>query len=559
MDQGLICLLTLKSINHIVIERACRPTLSQPDLALNLEICDLINEKQGALPRHAAVVCVKLVNSKDPQVSELAIQLLDILVKNCGYPFHLQISRKEFLNELVKRFPERPPPRYSRSQRLILGLIEEWTQTLCKTSRYKLDLGFIRDMRRLLDHKGYIFPELKKEDAAVLNPSDNLKSIEEIQKEEKIAQSAKLQELIRRGRPQDLKEANKLMKIMSGFKDEEQLEQTKLKVAEDINKLKRKVEIFTDMIGNASNTGQIDANDSTINDLYYALKVAQPKIQKIIEEESDDADTVTDLLHLNDQINTLINQYIALKGGDPMASSTTTSALNLIDFGDDDDNESPAPSGPASSKPLSSGDDLVDLLGDLNFSSNGGSSQQPLFGLGGSIALESSPPPLTDSLLGSPTNTQFGGLINALPQPPLPQLPQLDPFQFDFNSMSSPPPQLQLTSSNNKILVNQSSHLRFEFEKISQNDSKIALKSLFSNLSTSPVTSLQIMLAVPKSWDLQLLPQSGNYIAPLTNDGVSQFINLTKRSESNKLPKIKWKIDFVINGANFEENGVVQI
>ena len=101
-----------------------------------------------------------------------AAQLLDICVKNCGYPFHLQISTKEFLNELVRRFPERPPVHSSRVQNKILELIEEWRQTICQTSRYKDDLGFIRDMHRLLSYKGYMFPEVRKEDAAVLNPSD---------------------------------------------------------------------------------------------------------------------------------------------------------------------------------------------------------------------------------------------------------------------------------------------------------------------------------------------------------------------------------------------------
>jgi ADP-ribosylation factor-binding protein GGA len=99
-------------------------------------------------------------------------KLLDICVKNCGYPFHLQISTKEFLNELVRRFPERPPIRPSRVQSRILESIEEWRQTICQTSRYKEDLGFIRDMHRLLLYKGYMFPEVRREDAAVLNPSD---------------------------------------------------------------------------------------------------------------------------------------------------------------------------------------------------------------------------------------------------------------------------------------------------------------------------------------------------------------------------------------------------
>jgi ADP-ribosylation factor-binding protein GGA len=38
-----------------------------------------------------------------------------------------------------------------------------------------------------------------------------------MEEEEKAAQSAKLQELIRRGGPEDLQEANRLMKIMAGY------------------------------------------------------------------------------------------------------------------------------------------------------------------------------------------------------------------------------------------------------------------------------------------------------------------------------------------------------
>ncbi len=57
-------------------------------------------------------------------------------------------------------------------QQRILELLEEWRQTICQTSRYKEDLGFIRDMHRLLSCKGYLFPEVRREDAAVLNPSD---------------------------------------------------------------------------------------------------------------------------------------------------------------------------------------------------------------------------------------------------------------------------------------------------------------------------------------------------------------------------------------------------
>ena len=154
------------------IQDACSPENYEPNLALNLEISDLVNLKKGSAPREAALAIVGYINHRNPNVALLALHLLDICVKNCGYPFHLQISTKEFLNELVRRFPERPPIRPSRVQAKILEALEEWRCTICETSRYKEDLGFIRDMHRLLSYKGYSFPEVRIEDVAVLNPSE---------------------------------------------------------------------------------------------------------------------------------------------------------------------------------------------------------------------------------------------------------------------------------------------------------------------------------------------------------------------------------------------------
>ncbi|KAG0352533.1 hypothetical protein BGZ54_002712, partial [Gamsiella multidivaricata] len=164
-----------KSVLETYIERACDPTRYEPDLALNLEICDVIKEKQKNTPREAAIYIVRLINHKNMHVGMLALTLLDNCVKNCGYPFHLQIATKEFLNGLVRKFPERPLTVPTPVQTRILELIQEWYTTLCKASRYKEDLVHIRDMHRLLAFKGYRFPQTKTTAAAaaaVLNTSD---------------------------------------------------------------------------------------------------------------------------------------------------------------------------------------------------------------------------------------------------------------------------------------------------------------------------------------------------------------------------------------------------
>ncbi|RAL09522.1 VHS domain protein [Aspergillus homomorphus CBS 101889] len=355
------------------IRNACDLSHYEPNLALNLEVADLINSKKGNAPREAAIEIVHLINSRNQNVALLALALLDICVKNCGYPFHLQISTKEFLNELVRRFPERPAIRPSRVQHRILESIEEWRQTICQTSRYKEDLGHIRDMHRLLLYKGYVFPEVRHEDAAVLNPSDNLRSAEEMEEEEREAQSAKLQELIRRGTPADLQEANRLMKVMAGF-DNRHKTDYRAKAAEEVAKVQQKAKILEEMLQSHQPGDQVAEGD-VFEELASALQSAHPKIQKMCEEESDDPEAVQKLLEINDSIHRTIERYKLVKKGDWQAASqipkgtlgTTTGVsknanneLSLIDF-----DPEPAPNANGNGVTASAGGSSLenDLLG----------------------------------------------------------------------------------------------------------------------------------------------------------------------------------------------------
>ncbi|KIV96839.1 hypothetical protein PV10_00656 [Exophiala mesophila] len=475
------------------IYNACDPMANlEPNLAINLEIVDLINSKKGNAPREAAVTIVQLINHRNPNVSLLALALLDICVKNCGYPFHLQISTKEFLNELVRRFPERPPIRPSRVQAKILEAIEEWRQTICQTSRYKEDLGFIRDMHRLLLYKGYMFPEVRREDAAVLNPSDNLQSAEEMEEEDRAAQSAKLQELIRRGRPQDLQEANRLMKVMAGY-DTRHKTDYRAKAAEEVAKVQQKAKILEEMLQNQRPGDKIEDGD-VFGELAAALSSAHPKIQKMCEEESDDAEAVNKLLEINDSIHRTIERYKLMKAGDVDGANriekgtlgtktgvgkNAANELSLIDF----DPEPPVAtsstsntnggslldstdSSTAAAKTTTVQDDLLGLsLDDTSSGPLGTISLGPSTGSGfaaGSIFAstpKAAPPPSYSPAPASqaspkPNYDAFASLTSALPSskpatpgpPPTTQPPQqrpatqshIDPFAALVSSSSRP-------------------------------------------------------------------------------------------------------------------------
>lgn len=221
----------------------------------------------------------------------------------------------------------------------------------------------------------------------------NLKSVEEMEAEEREAQSAKLQELIRRGTPEDLQEANRLMKVMAGYDTRSKVDY-RAKAAEDVGKIQQKARLLEERL-EAFKPGDKIVDGDVFSELAAALSSAQPKIQKMCEEESDDHEAVAKLLEINDSIHRTVERYRLLKRGDlegakalasgaPVTSTSNGSGsgksaaqeLSLIDF-DAEPSEGDSASQTASQGGNSLENDLLGL-------SLGGTSS---FGQGGGIAL----------------------------------------------------------------------------------------------------------------------------------------------------------------------------
>ncbi|KAI8799943.1 putative ADP-ribosylation factor-binding protein C25H2.16c, partial [Cladochytrium replicatum] len=302
------------SILRLRLDYACNPELVEANLSLNLEICDQINQKGKNSSREVAMAITRNMNKGNQRSAQHALTLLDVCVKNCGYPFHLIISSKEFLNELVKRFPERPTT-IGPIQYHILEMIQLWHSTLCVTSRHKDDFKNINDMYRLLQYKGYRFPKLNP-DASVMLSTEVLKTEEELEQEDKLAQGAKLQELLRIGTPAALDQANELMKVMAGY-DLEKRPDYKREVERELDRIEQKIFAFNDKL---SKTGERYSYDPALEDLFASAKSAQSRIQKMIEDvDENTTERIERLLELNDIINTVLENFSAFKSGNLMS------------------------------------------------------------------------------------------------------------------------------------------------------------------------------------------------------------------------------------------------
>ncbi|PPQ81820.1 hypothetical protein CVT25_013656 [Psilocybe cyanescens] len=434
---------------EVLITRACEPSLHEPNYALHLEVAEYINQKKANNPREAAMMLARLANHRNPHIAILALALLDTLVQSCGYPFHLQISTKEFLNELVRRFPERPPPFPGPVMSRILELINGWKEGICSESRWKEDLGNIRDMHRLLTFKGYRFRDAQRSSTAATNAAANLKTAEELEEEDRAAQSAKLQELIRRGTPRDLAAAQELMKSLAGANPDAKPDYRSQALTE-LNKLEQKVILLNEMLDNVdAERGERFATGDAYDQVSSILITARPKLQKWISDaETDDPESLDTFLQINDQINTVLSRYEAFKKGDYTFASnpipqelnnggtSSNAGLSLIDF---DDSASSTANEPASN-------DLSGLFSSPPIQPQPQQQQQQLFG-GGLIGLQQqqqqpfqthSPTPLFHNGAGFTRPTSMSPPQAQSATPPasivLPGTPQPAPSQLHMQS-----------------------------------------------------------------------------------------------------------------------------
>ncbi|CCH58449.1 hypothetical protein TBLA_0A06570 [Henningerozyma blattae CBS 6284] len=523
------------------IVKACRSSLPEPDLVLNLDVADYINDKQGANARDAVMAIGKLINNQDHQTAILALSLLDVLVKNCGYPIHLQISRKDFLNLMVQKFPEFPPSQLNLVQHFILKTLEEWYQTLCKHTTYKDDLLNIQDMHSLLYSKGYTFPTVTEVELSVLTPNKTLMTQSEIAKEQEIAQGAKLDELIRSGKPEDLRKANKLMKVMAGFKLDN-LKNAQQEIINELSNLKIKIELFDDMINNILNQPRDDWEFDTLIELYGEMKSTRPKLQRLIEEQ-DSKEMIEQIKPFDIQIGKLISKYDYLKLNDlsnakaividqldspklipldefdmsntnpdfktsydsnqpPSPVREEQEEINLLDFGDDDmgftnNTDTITNTDKNNSKTNNSEDLLADLLGDFeDIKLTPATTNQR-------ISLDTSPPV-------QPTN-----------------------------------------------ILNESKFLKINYIIERNSSNQLSIKFTFTNLSTSNITNLTFLLAVPKRLALTLKPQTNDSLTPLLKDGIQQIAIINNIIEDESKPlKLKWKVNYSLDGTPQEETNV---
>lgn len=138
-----------------VTEQATDATLASENWALNIEICDMINESSDAARDAMKAIRKRLTQNagKNYTVIMYTLTVLETCVKNCGKAFHLLATQKEFIQDLVKLIgPKNDPP--AVVQEKVLSLIQIWADAF----RSQPELSGVVQVHSELLNKGIEFP-----------------------------------------------------------------------------------------------------------------------------------------------------------------------------------------------------------------------------------------------------------------------------------------------------------------------------------------------------------------------------------------------------------------
>ncbi|XP_015929439.1 TOM1-like protein 2 isoform X2 [Parasteatoda tepidariorum] len=137
------------------IEQATDAALPSENWALNMEICDLINDTDEG-PKDAVKAIKKRLQQntgKNYTVVLYTLTVLETCVKNCSKRFHLLVSQKDFILELVKLIgPKNDPP--TAVQEKVLSLIQSWADAFQNNP----DMQGVVQVYHDLKQKGIEFP-----------------------------------------------------------------------------------------------------------------------------------------------------------------------------------------------------------------------------------------------------------------------------------------------------------------------------------------------------------------------------------------------------------------
>ncbi|KFM07801.1 ADP-ribosylation factor-binding protein GGA3, partial [Aptenodytes forsteri] len=327
-------------------DKATNPSNRQEDWEYIIGFCDQINKELEG-PQIAVRLLAHKIQSPQEWEAVQALTVLEACMKNCGRRFHNEVGKFRFLNELIKVVsPKYLGDRVSEKVKTkVIELLYSWTVALPEESK-------IKDAYYMLKRQGIIMfdPVIPADRTLIPSPPPRPKN-PVFDDEEK---SKLLAKLLKSKNPDDLQEANKLIKSM--VKEDEARIQKVTKRMHTLEEVNNNVKLLNEMLVHYSKEDSSEADRELMKELYERCETKRRTLFKLASETEDNDSSLGDILQASDNLSRVINSYKKIIEGQvingevdlPVISvvegSNSTSNLNtLIDLAGLDVTSTPPP------------------------------------------------------------------------------------------------------------------------------------------------------------------------------------------------------------------------
>ncbi|XP_048609452.1 TOM1-like protein 6 isoform X2 [Brassica napus] len=158
----------------VAVDKATSDLLLGPDWTTNMEICDSVNSLHWQA-KDVVKALKKRLQHKSPRVQQLALTLLEALVKNCGDYLHHQVAEKNILGEMVKIVKKKADMQVRDK---ILVMLDSWQQAFGgPEGKYPHYYWAYDELRR----SGVVFPQRSPNASPIITPQVSLPAVRQPQ------------------------------------------------------------------------------------------------------------------------------------------------------------------------------------------------------------------------------------------------------------------------------------------------------------------------------------------------------------------------------------------
>uniref|UniRef100_A0A8C5HEX1 ADP-ribosylation factor-binding protein GGA3 n=1 Tax=Gouania willdenowi TaxID=441366 RepID=A0A8C5HEX1_GOUWI len=509
----------IPTINEIQVNKATHPTNRQEDWEYIIGFCDQINKELEG-PQIAVTLLVHKIHSPQEWEALQALTVLEACMKNCGRRFHNEVGKYRFLNELIKVVS----PKYmgdgahEKVKQKIVEILYSWTQAF--PTELKISEAY-QTLRRqgLVTHD----PELPLD--RTLIPSPPTRPKHPVFENEDMGKL--LAELLRSKNPEDLQEANRLIKSM--VKEDDARVQKVTKRMLTLEEVNINVKLLTDMLSHYNKESSSDSDREIIRELYERCDKLRRAAFKMATESEDHDNTLGDILQASDDLSRVINSYKKIVEEQPINGSSEEeeppSCYKLIDLTGVDSPDVPHPAASPSHPPLSQASTTLSLLDD------------ELLSLGKTTS--------TCTSLWKPSDPVRRALSCAV-----------RPLQWAELLCVSSGKVLPVTAYDKdgvRVL------LHFASDCPPGRPDVLVMVVSMLNTAPLPVHTVLLQAAVPKSMKVKLQPPSGTELAPLNPilppASITQIILLANPTKDKV--RLRYKLEFTLGDRRCTEVGEV--